>query len=887
MATNRVYTESVVTLNNQEATARIDELKKKAVELRQEMTRLAQEKGINSKEFKAAQKELIAIEKSQRALNEDTKKYERILNDLNGSNLNDLQYAYRKLQQQIRRLKPDTEEFIAASQKMKEVRARMKEINDQTKITQKTFGGFFSKIGWTAIVTGAIAMVKKLASDMIAQTQLVGDKWRSETAGWKDAYGVFIADLASGRGWNEMISRMKAAYKSGKEIQNILDELFERNNSLAVQESETNLEVEKQRKIMMDVTKSIKERLDAAKEIDRLETELADRRKDVAQQEVDAYKDRLQKRTELTDAELEAFILSYNNNRELIKEGQAYYDKIQELETSIHNTKRGLMTDTNQMARQLDTERLQALQDELAQFKASADESVAYWAETIGKYNLGNDEMVKNYVDAYRKKIDADTQYERATSRSNKQAASLRKQLSQDAQNAANEAYKKDIEASNARYQELQNQAKKAYADGEISYQEYEQRLNDIQRKSLEDRLAIAERHKQSTVEIQSQILDLAVKDKQKLDKLMEDMEKDAQKAMDDLMAELDKEVEEYFAEIDKQREEDLEKWQEMCERAEEIRKGLSPVAAIKAEMQEELDALNETHNNGLLAEEEYQRARAQIAAKYAAKIGSVYTQHLDKMAELSSALQEAESARLNAQMQEELTAAGDNAEKREEIEAKYEQKQLDLKKQYADVDMGINIAKTVANGAVAAIKAFADLGPIAGGVMAAIIAATTIAEVATIVAQRNAIKNSSVSSSGSSKPSIGQRKATGYSGGGYTEKASNDYQEVGIVHANEWVAPAAMVRANPVMFASLEQMRQSGNYHSSVPGFADGGTVPGSTSSATQPQGNIDNELLRMVYELFNKLLASLPLKAYLLLSEVNKQQELEATIKSIVGKE
>ena len=95
------------------------------------------------------------------------------------------------------------------------------------------------------------------------------------------------------------------------------------------------------------------------------------------------------------------------------------------------------------------------------------------------------------------------------------------------------------------------------------------------------------------------------------------------------------------------------------------------------------------------------------------------------------------------------------------------------------------------------------------------------------------------------------------------------------------------MVRANPVMFASLEQMRQSGNYHSSVPGFADGGTVPGSTSRATQPQGNIDNELLRMVYELFNKLLASLPLKAYLLLSEVNKQQELEATIKSIVGKE
>ena len=64
MANNRVYTESVVTLNNQEAAARIDELRKKALDLRDVMAKLAQEKGINSKEFKAAQKELMSVEKS-------------------------------------------------------------------------------------------------------------------------------------------------------------------------------------------------------------------------------------------------------------------------------------------------------------------------------------------------------------------------------------------------------------------------------------------------------------------------------------------------------------------------------------------------------------------------------------------------------------------------------------------------------------------------------------------------------------------------------------------------------------------------------------------------------------------------------------------------------
>jgi len=196
---------------------------------------------------------------------------------------------------------------------------------------------------------------------------------------------------------------------------------------------------------------------------------------------------------------------------------------------------------------------------------------------------------------------------------------------------------------------------------------------------------------------------------------------------------------------------------------------------------------------------------------------------------------------------------------------------------------MAINIAKTVANGAVAAVKAVADLGPIAGGIMAAIIAATTVAEVAAIVAQRNAIKNASVASSGSSTTKVGQRTVAEFSEGGYTERSANDYQEVGVVHANEWVAPAAMVRANPVMFASLEQMRQSGQYRSGVAGFADGGQAGSDTPASV---GTVDNELLQRVYDIMAKLEASLPLKAYTVLSDLNAKQELDDTIKSVVGK-
>lgn len=887
MANNRVYTESVVTLNNQEATARIDELKKKAVELRQEMMRLAQEKGINSKEFKAVQKELIATQKAQNDLGKSMKDFEKIVNNLNGSSLNELQKAYRTLQQRMRAAKPDSKEFKQYSETLKQVRARMRELEDQGRQTQKMFGGFFSKIGWAGLVASAIAAFKKFGQDMINQTQLIGDKWKFETAGWKSAYGSFIADLSSGKGWNELIQRMKDAYKNGKDVAKMLDEIFERNNSALLQESELNLEAEKQKKIYMDATKSARERIEAAEEYDRIQQEIAANRKVVAQEELDAYKLQLQTRTEMSDAELDAFIRDYNNNKELIDQAIEYQAEYKRLQGEI--TKFRLFPGSKKSM-----EEIKAASETFDAFKASADETVVHWAGIIDKYNLGNDEMVKNYVQARQKMTDADTNYERATQWSSRRAANLRKQLSQETQSAINKAYQDDIAASDARFKELTNQAKQAYSDGEISEQEYQDRLTEIQRKSLQDRMAIAEKHKQSTIEFQSQLLDLAVSERKQLEKQMEQLEKEAQKALDEALADLDKDLDEYIDKIFTEQAEHIEK---LLDKANEIRREMNPADALKEDAEEEIKTLKEVYDSGLISQEDFEKKKLEIVKRYAKEILAAQVEpyqkgvensqkYLEQVSSFIENLQEAASTNLEAQMQAELTAAGDNAEKREEIEAKYEQKQLDLKKKYADVDMGIQIAKAIAAGALAVMQGYAELGPIGGAVMAALVAATTAAQVALIVAQRNAIKNTSLDSSGSGSSTTGQRIVTsGYSKGGYTDSASNDYQEVGIVHANEWVAPAAMVRANPVMFASLESMRKSGNYQSGVSGYAEGGTVGNSDTAITTP-GRIDNELLQRVYDIMAKLEASLPLKAYTVLSEFNAKQELDATIKSIAGK-
>ncbi|MBQ8221832.1 MAG: hypothetical protein IJZ87_00575 [Bacteroidales bacterium] len=159
---------------------------------------------------------------------------------------------------------------------------------------------------------------------------------------------------------------------------------------------------------------------------------------------------------------------------------------------------------------------------------------------------------------------------------------------------------------------------------------------------------------------------------------------------------------------------------------------------------------------------------------------------------------------------------------------------------------MAINIAKAIAAGALAIMQALAQAGPL-GYAMAGIIGATTALEVATIVAQRNAIMSTTVSSSGgggSSSTPTGSRVPTpdGFSDGGFTPTDDDDNTPVGIVHANEWVAPSWMIKKEPVLFANLEKYRTIGRRPetpSSTPGFSSGGYT---SSPITTQQPNFDN---------------------------------------------
>ena len=228
--------------------------------------------------------------------------------------------------------------------------------------------------------------------------------------------------------------------------------------------------------------------------------------------------------------------------------------------------------------------------------------------------------------------------------------------------------------------------------------------------------------------------------------------------------------------------------------------------------------------------------------------VGQVASQALQAASQITQQIFEMEANQLEAAKQKELAAVGDNAEEKERIEQEYAQKELDLKKKQADADAAIQTSNLWINTAMGIATAWAtsmQLGPIAGPIMAAILTAALLTtagiQQANIIAQRDAIKNQTLESSGGSSAGINESAAPvstttirdefkpggqGYSDGGYTGDGGV-HEPAGIVHKGEYVVSQAELRNPSVvpMVRAIEGVRQSRKHgRAGVHGFADGG---------------------------------------------------------------
>lgn len=259
-----------------------------------------------------------------------------------------------------------------------------------------------------------------------------------------------------------------------------------------------------------------------------------------------------------------------------------------------------------------------------------------------------------------------------------------------------------------------------------------------------------------------------------------------------------------------------------------------------------------------------------QAISAHVQMIGSVVNQVLSSAAQVSQQLFEMEFSKLEAEKQKELSLVGDNNEERERIEQEYAEKELEMRKKQADADAAIQSAQLWVNTAMGIASVWAtsmQLGPIAGpiaaGVLSALLLGLAGVQEANILAKRDEIKNQTLEGSGGSGSSgINEGSAEsvttirpeyqaggrGYSDGGYTGDGGV-HEPAGVVHKGEYVVSQAELK-NPAvvsMVRSIEGVRQSRKHgRAGTHGFADGGytsEVP-STGELTETLAELRDEI-------------------------------------------
>lgn len=278
----------------------------------------------------------------------------------------------------------------------------------------------------------------------------------------------------------------------------------------------------------------------------------------------------------------------------------------------------------------------------------------------------------------------------------------------------------------------------------------------------------------------------------------------------------------------------------------------------------------------------------------------------------------------VEAKYDAEIEAAQGNAEEIERLEQEKAQKKLDIEKKYADVQFAVKASQIIANTAMAIMMALAQLGPIAGPIAAGVMAATGAVQLAAANAEREKVKNLTLSGSNSGSSGTGARVATDRQSGGKIDvrraqdgklfpDADYDPDARGFIdrptvivgegpsgQSKEWVASNAAV-SNPTVapiLDILDKSQQAGTIRTldlnqairaRMAGYSSGGSIDAQKSAVPVPPAPSGTSLPpRLMERLANAIIRidEEGIPASVTLSELERKQELRNRSRKIGSK-
>lgn len=224
------------------------------------------------------------------------------------------------------------------------------------------------------------------------------------------------------------------------------------------------------------------------------------------------------------------------------------------------------------------------------------------------------------------------------------------------------------------------------------------------------------------------------------------------EKAYKDIQAQIQKEY------ITKQK----EQLDEQDEKKKQARQALG--FDQQSEYDRQLQQLKQALDNQYITQQEYEQRVQQLKKESFAKQAEYYT---NLFSNAVTSLQNAEMANVDAKYDAEIKAAEGNTALQEKLEKKKANEKLKIQKKYADVNFAMQVAQIISNTAVSIMKAYSELGPIAGSVAAALMGVTGAAQLAVANAERQKVKRMTLNGSASGTSSAGSRVASGRESGG------------------------------------------------------------------------------------------------------------------------
>lgn len=345
-------------------------------------------------------------------------------------------------------------------------------------------------------------------------------------------------------------------------------------------------------------------------------------------------------------------------------------------------------------------------------------------------------------------------------------------------------------------YNELVATEKQRYIDGKVDQKTFDDALELMELEHLRRLTKVYTEGSKEQLQAQKNYQNKLVENQKRNQKTIEDNEKKHQK-------ELAKIKEDNFGD----------------NKSEKKEKYTKDSAALDEVFKQEIKAAGDDAKEKLRIEEAYQKAKVALAKKYGQEYSDTSKNFLENMTEditewlnsdLGQAVQgsfdtltsgmssifsgmtsliqaelEIQTAAIEKRYDKEISQAEGNNYKVKKLEEQ-KQKELAKKKNEANKKMfAMQVIQAVAQTAQNAISAYGSAAaiPLVGYILAPVAAAMAVAAGAIQIA---AIKKQQQAS-----------ESQGYAKGGFTPKGSK-FQEVGVVHAGEWVASQEML-ANPV----------------------------------------------------------------------------------------